>query len=265
MGKAKCCLLVRCFVMSVEAASTEPLEFWDSHFHIWDATQDAPLQSGIDAELLAGATPGDDKNYRYAALATELQSLNGRDTPLVYSGGCFIEAMSVCFPKKLSALDLNPLCVQEARWAERELLPLPPLEGKSFFLCPSVQLQAKNAAATLAEVARCRNVRGIRQILNFRADDPEKCHPRNSEDFLADPAFRKNFGLLAKHDLHFETQVCTSTLLALVLFDCHSKRIALASDVGLVTGQSHVCDFSLLSFAECALCTAGGASIRVGT
>lgn len=193
----------------MESASTDPLEFWDSHFHIWDATEDAPLQSGIDAGLLAGATPGDDKNYRYAALAAELQSLNGHDLPLVYSGGCFIEAMSVCFPKKVSAHDLNPLCVQEARWAERELV-LPPLE-KSFFLCPSVQLQAKNAAATLAEVARCRNVRGVRQILNFRADDPKKCHPRNSEDFLADPAFRKNFGLLAKHDLHFEAQVCTTT------------------------------------------------------
>jgi hypothetical protein len=177
-----------------------PLEFWDSHCHIWDATANAPLQSGGDPSALAGGTPGDDKDYRYARLAADLSLLNGRDSRLVYTGGCFVEAMSVCFAGSKTAEELGPLCVQEARWVEREL-------PRHFLSCPSAQLHAANAAATVAEVARVHNARGVRQVLNYREDNPGKRHPRNNVDFLADPAFQENFALLAQHDLHFEAQL----------------------------------------------------------
>ena len=177
------------------------LDFWDPHFHIWDITENAALQSGVEPAALTGGTPGDDLNYRYDRLLKEFAPLNGEDIQLKYIGGCFVEAMSVCHPQT-SADDLNPLCLQEARWAEREL-------PQHFFFCPSVQLHASNAEATLSELAKVRHVRGIRQILNYRLEPASKRAPRCSEDFLQNPTFLKNFGLLATHDLHFECQVQT--------------------------------------------------------
>jgi predicted TIM-barrel fold metal-dependent hydrolase len=49
------------------------------------------------------------------------------------------------------------------------------------------------------------NVRGVRQMLYWDMDPVRQAAPR--PDFCNAPEFRRGFGLLEKHDLHFELQV----------------------------------------------------------
>lgn len=177
------------------------LEFWDPHFHIWDARPaTAAFASGVDPAILAGGTPTEDKNYTYSRLLQSLEALRDGSTPLQYSGGCFIEAMSVCHPDTKNGADLNVNCVQEAKWVERNL-------PRNYYSCPSIQLQEDNADQALSEIVKCHHVRGVRQILNYRAPPSEASAPRCKEDMLANESFRANFALLEKHDLHFECQL----------------------------------------------------------
>jgi predicted TIM-barrel fold metal-dependent hydrolase len=48
------------------------------------------------------------------------------------------------------------------------------------------------------------NVRGVRHVLNMH---PDPLYNFVSQDFMANPAWRRNFGLLAKHGLSFDLQL----------------------------------------------------------
>jgi predicted TIM-barrel fold metal-dependent hydrolase len=65
-------------------------------------------------------------------------------------------------------------------------------------------LNSPHLEALLAEHASHRNVRGIRQILNWHPDPKKTYTPR---DLLADPAWQKGFALLRKYGLSFDLQI----------------------------------------------------------
>ena len=134
----------------------EPYEFWDPHFHIWDATAAAPFTGGGDPAILASFTPGDDKLFSFERIQEELSILDGVQLPIRYVGGCFIEAMTVCHPDIPADL-LNPRCVQEGHWVRRNI-------PKNYYMCPAIQLDGTNAEAALKELVRIPRVRGVRQI-----------------------------------------------------------------------------------------------------
>jgi len=61
-----------------------------------------------------------------------------------------------------------------------------------------------DAPSLLAAHARHPNVRGVRQILNVHADP---LYDYVSRNFMAEPEWRANFGLLARHRLSFDLQI----------------------------------------------------------
>ncbi|ASG20252.1 amidohydrolase [Nitrospirillum viridazoti CBAmc] len=65
-------------------------------------------------------------------------------------------------------------------------------------------LEAPDAERVLAAHAQSRNIRGIRQILNWHPDPAKTYTPR---DLLPDAAWQAGFGLLAKYGLSFDLQI----------------------------------------------------------
>ena len=71
------------------------------------------------------------------------------------------------------------------------------------------ELEKPGAAALLAQHAAHRNVRGIRQILNWHADPAKTYTPR---DLLADDSWQRGFALLARQGLSFDLQIYPSQM-----------------------------------------------------
>jgi len=69
----------------------------------------------------------------------------------------------------------------------------------------NVDLADTNADAALKAQKQFPNLRGVRQMLYWDNEPVRQAAPR--PDFCNDPAFRRGFALLEKHDLHFELQV----------------------------------------------------------
>lgn len=89
--------------------------------------------------------------------------------------------------------------VRETRWLT-ELAGLPASKGLPTVLVANADLAAPDADEVLARHCEFDRVRGIRQGLH------RWLHEKPLYDPLTDPAWQKNFGLLAKHDLSFDLQ-----------------------------------------------------------
>jgi predicted TIM-barrel fold metal-dependent hydrolase len=71
------------------------------------------------------------------------------------------------------------------------------------------ELEKPGAAALLSRHAAHRNVRGIRQILNWHPDPAKTYTPR---DLLSDESWQRGFALLARHNLSFDLQIYPSQM-----------------------------------------------------
>jgi len=69
----------------------------------------------------------------------------------------------------------------------------------------NVDLADPSADVALREQKQFPNLRGVRQMLYWDSEPVRQAAPR--ADYCNDPAFRRGFALLEKHDLHFELQV----------------------------------------------------------
>ena len=69
-----------------------------------------------------------------------------------------------------------------------------------------VNLADPAAGALLDTHGGFANFRGVRQNLNFDADDPRRCFADRG-DYLSDPAWRRGFSLLAPRGLSFDLQI----------------------------------------------------------
>jgi predicted TIM-barrel fold metal-dependent hydrolase len=78
-------------------------------------------------------------------------------------------------------------------------------------LVAHAELNNPRVEALLAEHASHRNVRGIRQIVNWHADPKKTYTPR---DWLADAEWQKGFALLRKYGLSFDLQIYPSQMQA---------------------------------------------------
>lgn len=93
--------------------------------------------------------------------------------------------------------------VRETEWLER-VADLPDSAGLPTAIVAYVDLSSSAAAEHLARHAAHPRVRGIRQVLNRHADVRLNRAPA---DFLADPRWQAQFGLLRNHGLSFDAQV----------------------------------------------------------
>ena len=96
--------------------------------------------------------------------------------------------------------------IAEARWLQKTV----ERSGLPSAIIGRVELHKSDAEKLMAEHRGYRDVRGIRQIVNWHKD------PRFSftdHDFLADPAWLAGFKLLRKYDFSFDLQIYPDQML----------------------------------------------------
>lgn len=93
--------------------------------------------------------------------------------------------------------------VAEAQWLQ-SLADDPAQRGHPHGIVAFADLSAADVVATLERLATCRNLRGIRQILNVHADPRFNYAKR---DYLRDPLWRSNLRRLAAHSWSFDLQL----------------------------------------------------------
>ncbi len=162
------------------------MDFFDPHFHIWDV-------SGLhDKDILF--KPHDKELYDVDTYEKDL-----KDCEMKHVGGTFLEAMSVCYPDEKNEKTYSERCVKEAEWAQENLTK----SNKKYILIPTVQLESVGTRENiLSKLSKMKNVRGIRQILNFKPS-----WPRNKSNLLEDSKWIDGFRLLEKYNLSFDMQL----------------------------------------------------------
>ena len=159
----------------------------DAHMHLWDLDKirypwlTPPLPVGITGDVSSIA-----KTY---LLDDYLRDAGGDGGKIRVKKVVHVEAGA------------NPAdSLKETRW----LQSVADARGYPHALVAHAELNHPNVEALLAEHAGHRNVRGIRQILNWHTDPKKTYTPR---DWLADPAWQRGFALLRKYGLSFDLQI----------------------------------------------------------
>lgn len=171
---------------------TPELATVDAHMHLWDLTRISypwltpPLPVGITGDVSPIA-----RNY---LLDDYLEDVAAHDSRLHVTKVVHVEAGA------------NPAdSVAETQW----LQSIADARGFPHAIVAHAELEKPGVAALLAQHAAHRNVRGIRQILNWHADRAKTYTPR---DLLADESWHEGFALLARHGLSFDLQIYPSQM-----------------------------------------------------
>lgn len=166
---------------------TPDLAIVDPHMHLWDLSRISypwltpPLPQGITGDVTPIA-----RNY---LLDDYLQDIAAPDSHLRPTRVVHVEAGA------------NPAdSLAETRW----LQSLADTRGFPHAIVAHAELEKPGAASLLAQHAGHRNVRGIRQILNWHPDPAKTYTPH---DLLTDDAWQRGFALLARHDFSFDLQI----------------------------------------------------------
>jgi predicted TIM-barrel fold metal-dependent hydrolase len=159
----------------------------DAHMHLWDLDKirypwlTPPLPVGITGDVNSIA-----KTYQ---LDDYLRDSGGETGRFRVAKVVHVEAGA------------NPAdSLKETRW----LQSIADARGYPQALVAHAELNSPNVEVLLAEHASHRNVRGIRQILNWHPDPKKTYTPR---DLLADPTWERGFALLRKYGLSFDLQI----------------------------------------------------------
>jgi predicted TIM-barrel fold metal-dependent hydrolase len=162
----------------------------DAHMHLWDLDKirypwlTPPLPVGITGDVSSIAKTYLLDDYLRDAGAEDGEGGKTRVAKVVH-----VEAGA------------NPLdSLKETRW----LQSVADTRGFPQALVAHAELNDPNVEALLAAHASHRNVRGIRQILNWHPDPKKTYTPR---DLLVDPLWQQGFALLRKYGLSFDLQI----------------------------------------------------------
>jgi predicted TIM-barrel fold metal-dependent hydrolase len=155
----------------------------DAHHHLWDLgrsynypwLQDRPLGEGLLGDIAPIAV-----DYRVADYRADS------------AGHDVVKSVHI------EAVPQDP--VEETRW----LQGVAEQTGFPHAIVARVELQKPDAEALIAEHRRFRNLRGIRHIVNWHANQKWTF---TDHDFLTDEAWLQGFALLKKYDLSFDLQL----------------------------------------------------------
>ncbi len=192
------------------------LRIIDPHMHLWDLTrhyypwlQDDPLPNNPAGDV----TPIACKSY---ALQDYFADAAGWTVDAVVHVECGL-------PKKDQ--------LSETDW----LQGLADAHGCPQGIVAGAALDDPDVEALLAAHAERRNVRGIRQIVNWHADPQKTYTPR---DLLEDTAWRSGFKLLAKYKLSFDLQIYPSQMpAAAALAAAHPDTPIVLNHTGMATDR----------------------------
>lgn len=179
----------------------------DSHVHLWDLSRirypwlTPPLPVGITGDVSPIA-----RNY---LLDDYLADASSEDSPAQVIKIVHVEA---------GAHPADSLA--ETRW----LQAMADTRGFPQAIVAHAELEKPTAAALLAEHAAHRNVRGIRQIINWHPDPAKTYTPR---DLLADDSWHAGFAQLARHGLSFDLQIYPGQMPAAARLAARHPDIAL--------------------------------------
>eukprot|EP00927_Polykrikos_kofoidii_P067143 TRINITY_DN62657_c0_g1_i1.p1 TRINITY_DN62657_c0_g1~~TRINITY_DN62657_c0_g1_i1.p1 ORF type:complete len:619 (-),score=95.85 TRINITY_DN62657_c0_g1_i1:339-2195(-) len=154
-----------------------PVQFFDSHFHVWDVSSAGPHSTEAVFEV------GGEPLYGVARYEAEINA--ARTEGLEPIGGVFVEAC----PR-------DPKF--ELKWAACELAH----SNRPYLLIPHADLEKPDVGDLLVDFAKDPRVRGVRQILNFQPN----IDPYLKDDQLQCLDWERGFSLLGKHGLSFELQ-----------------------------------------------------------
>ncbi|SLN75619.1 amidohydrolase family protein [Oceanibacterium hippocampi] len=162
------------------------IPFVDPHHHLWDVERNRyPWLQDVDHDRGWGDWSALRRNYLAADFMADADGLE-----LVKS----VHVQANYDPS-------DP--VGETRWLH-EIAADPAARGIPHGIVAFADLSAPDAARTLDAHLEWPRVRGIRQVLNRHPDPKLNRAPR---DFLGDPRWRDNLGLLAGRGLSFDAQV----------------------------------------------------------
>jgi predicted TIM-barrel fold metal-dependent hydrolase len=155
----------------------------DAHHHLWELS----------------------RGYRYPWLQDKPSSegMLGNLAPILHDYGVAEYGADTANYDLVKSVHIEAVpadAIAEARWLQEML----ERNGLPNAIIGRVELHKPNAEKLLAEHRGYRNVRGIRQIVNWHRD------PRFSftdHDFLADPAWLAGYKLLRKYDFSFDLQI----------------------------------------------------------
>ena len=159
----------------------------DAHMHLWDLSRISypwltpPLPVGITGDVSPIA-----RNY---FLDDYLRDVAPQESRVRVAKVVHVEA---------GAAPADSLA--ETRW----LQGIADSRGFPQAIIAHAELEKPDAASLLAQHAAHRNVRGIRQILNWHPDPVKTYTPR---DLLGDDSWQRGFALLARHRFSFDLQI----------------------------------------------------------
>jgi predicted TIM-barrel fold metal-dependent hydrolase len=161
----------------------------DAHHHLWDLDHGRRYAWLQDLPRGVGA-PGDVGPIARSYLVADLKA-DGADYDLVKS-------------VHVEALPIDP--VAEARWVQGI--------ADTAELCQAIvaraELHLPDVEKTIAAQKHCRNLRGVRHVVNWHRDPRLTFVDRN--DLLTDGAWNAGFKLLKKYDLSFDLQLYPSQM-----------------------------------------------------
>jgi hypothetical protein len=138
-----------------ESEASEVLDVFDPHFHLFDP---AVVHSG---------TRSDGSGFEHYGQADYEADMRKMPTGLFrHVGGCWVEAMSVCY-EPVAGPALQPHCVAEAAFVAAELRH----SGLQYAFCASVALEDPGVGAVLKQLVGTHpQMRAVRQIANVNPD-----------------------------------------------------------------------------------------------
>ena len=175
---------------AVRASSTDEaavLDVFDPHFHLFDPVAVHNGKRSDGSSFVAYNQP--DYEQDMARMPADFRHV----------GGCWVEAMSVCFVA-LDAPALQQHCVAEAAFVATELKN----SSLEYVLCASACLEDPAVSETLRRLVKLHpGMRAIRQIANVSPD-----WPRNGllGDLVRQPQWRAGYKQLARFGLGFDLQ-----------------------------------------------------------
>ncbi|MDB9937635.1 amidohydrolase family protein [Candidatus Thioglobus sp.] len=178
--------------MKTSVDKNQLIDIWDSHFHIWDISENTT--SGHDAEQLF--SPKDNPIYSMKSYSNDIKQAGSN---FRHTGGAFCEALSACHVG-MEGDEFLSECIAETRYASKELNA----SSTNNIIISTAPLEDDNIGKILANLAEDPLVRGIRQILNF-----EPAWPRNKQqgDLLVNPKWQRGYSELKNFSMSWDLQI----------------------------------------------------------
>jgi predicted TIM-barrel fold metal-dependent hydrolase len=189
----------------------------DPHVHLWDAGQ---------------------VNYPWLTHPKVAYSGDNRLLPKRYDVARLLDDAGDITVEMTVDVEANPADpIAEARWLQA-LADDPANKGHPHGIVACADLSDPNAAALFERLAGCRNMRGIRQILNVHT---EARYDYVGRHYMDEPQWRRNLARLALHGWSFDLQIYPSQVpLALEVIDANPGMTFIVNHAGMFVDRNRV-------------------------